>query len=476
MLFNSFDYALFLPIVFGLYWIRFQNSIKWQNSLLLGASFLFYGFWDYRFLALLGFSTLLDYYCAFKIDREKVLKKRKLWLWVSVGMNLAFLGYFKYVNFFIDSFSQLLENIGFNIGMHSLEIILPVGISFYTFHGLSYIIDVYKERIKPERDIITYALFVSYFPLLVAGPIERATHLLPQLKKSRKFSYDAAIQGFYQIAWGFFKKVVVADQCAVIANAAFDNSENHDSTFLALGAICFAFQIYGDFSGYSDIALGTSKLFGIELIQNFKQPYFSRDIAEFWRRWHLSLSNWFRDYVYIPLGGNRQGKAITIRNTLIVFLLSGFWHGANLTFVFWGLLHAVFYLPLIFLNQTKKHLGVVAENRIIPQVKELFRMSVTFALVCFAWIFFRSSTIRGALFYLERLVTSFESKDNIGWPGNTKLAMILLVVFVFIEWLSRGREHPIFGKYQYQKCVLLLIAILVFGVFTTQTTFIYFQF
>ncbi len=476
MLFNSLAFAVFLPLVFASHWMRSQNGLRWQNGLLLISSYFFYACWDYRFVALLAFSTLLDFYCAFKIDSEENINKRKMWLWLSVTINLAFLGFFKYFNFFISSFSQLLQNIGLETSNYSLQIILPVGISFYTFHGLSYIIDVYKERIKPERNVITYALFVSYFPLLVAGPIERATHLLPQLKKMREFKYELAIQGFYQIIWGFFKKMVIADQCATIANAAFDNYETCSSPQLLLGIVCFAFQIYGDFSGYSDIALGTSKLFGINLIQNFKQPYFSRDIAEFWRRWHLSLSNWFRDYVYIPLGGNRYGKVKTIRNTLIVFLLSGFWHGANLTFVFWGLLHAVFYLPLIFLNQTKKHLGLVAENRIFPRVKELFQMSVTFALVCMAWIFFRAATLEDGFGYVRKLFTAFQNSNTLNWHQNTKLIILLLVVFISIDWLSRGKEHPIFGKQQYLKCLLILFLILIFGVFTTETTFIYFQF
>ena len=333
MFFNSLSFAIFLPIVFLLYWFVFNKNKSWQNSLLIVASYYFYACWDWRFLFLLVFSTLLDYYTGLMIEKNQSPSKRKFWFWLSIIINLGFLGVFKYYNFFATSFTELINGFGFQVNPLLIQVILPVGISFYTFHGLSYVIDIYKKRITAERNFIDYSLFVSYFPLLVAGPIERATHLLPQVKVKREFNFQKAKEGVHQIIWGLVKKVVIADSCAMYANEIFNNHEQMNSLSLILGAIYFAFQIYGDFSGYSDIALGTSKLFGIDLLKNFNFPYFSRDIAEFWRRWHISLSSWFRDYLYIPLGGSKGGKWMQVRNTFIIFLVSGFWHGANWTFI-----------------------------------------------------------------------------------------------------------------------------------------------
>ena len=300
MFFNSLHFAAFLPIVFLLYWFVFNKNKSWQNSLLIIASYYFYACWDWRFLFLLVFSTLLDYFTGIMIEKNETDSKRKFWFWLSVIVNLGFLGVFKYYNFFATSFTELINGFGFQVNPLLIKVILPVGISFYTFHGLSYVIDIYYKRIKAETNFIDYSLFVSYFPLLVAGPIERATHLLPQVKVKRVFNFQKAKEGVHQIIWGLVKKVVIADSCAMYANEVFNNQEEMNSLSLVLGAIYFAFQIYGDFSGYSDIALGTSKLFGIDLLKNFNFPYFSRDIAEFWRRWHISLSSWFRDYLYIP--------------------------------------------------------------------------------------------------------------------------------------------------------------------------------
>ena len=329
MLFNSVAFAIFLPIVFILYWILANKGHKIQNLLLLAASLYFYASWDWRFLLLLITSIILGYFSGALINNSVNERQRKFWLWTSILFNLGFLGFFKYFNFFAESFSDALGLLGINAGVSTLNIILPVGISFYTFHGLSYIIDIYNRKIQPERNFINYSLFVSYFPLLVAGPIERATHLLPQIDKARAFDYSNAANGLRQILWGLFKKIVIADNCAQYANIIFNNHQDHSGSTLLIGALLFTFQIYGDFSGYSDIALGVSRLFGIELLRNFAYPYFSRDIAEFWRRWHISLSSWFRDYVYIPLGGSRGGIWMKIRNTFAIFLLSGFWHGAN---------------------------------------------------------------------------------------------------------------------------------------------------
>ncbi|HOY94662.1 MAG TPA: MBOAT family O-acyltransferase, partial [Catalimonadaceae bacterium] len=336
MLFNSIQFALFLPVVYILYWYATAGKVKIQNILLLIASYYFYACWDYRFLFLLIFSTFLDYYTGLKMANAVSGGIRKFWFWLSVGINLGFLGTFKYYNFFASSFAEAVSGIGFDVHPSSLQVILPVGISFYTFHGLSYVIDIYKGRIPPEKSFVDYAVFVSFFPLLVAGPIERATHLLPQIKSERVFNYNKSVDGLRQILWGLFKKIVIADNCAAFANAAFAEPGSSSSAVLTMGAIFFAFQIYGDFSGYSDIALGTARLFGVELLRNFAFPYFSRDIAEFWRRWHISLSSWFRDYLYIPLGGSKGGNWSRVRNTFIIFIVSGFWHGANWTFIMWG--------------------------------------------------------------------------------------------------------------------------------------------
>lgn len=307
MLFNSIKFAIFLPIVFFLYWFVAKRNLKYQNLLLILASYFFYACWDWRFLFLLIFSTLLDYYSGFKIATVEEKHKKKLWLIASVLINLGILGVLKYYNFFVSSFVNTLLQFGIKADLGTIKVILPVGISFYTFHGLSYVLDIYNGKIKCERNFVNYSLFVSFFPLLVAGPIERATHLLPQIVRKREFDYSKAVDGLRQILWGLFKKIVIADNCAQVANLIFNNPGQYSGSTIVVGAIFFSFQIYGDFSGYSDIALGTARLFGIELLRNFAFPYFSRDIAEFWRRWHISLSSWFRDYLYIPLGGSRGG-------------------------------------------------------------------------------------------------------------------------------------------------------------------------
>ncbi len=359
MFFNSFAFALFLPIVFILYWFVFNKTKSSQNTLLIVASYYFYSCWDWRFLFLLVFSTVLDYYTALQIEKGRTEKGRKFWFWLSIIVNLGFLSVFKYYNFFASSFSEMLQSVGIQSSPLLLNVILPVGISFYTFHGLSYVIDIYYKRIKAEKNFVDYSLFVCYFPLLVAGPIERATHLLPQVKIKRDFNFSQAKEGVYLIIWGLLKKVVIADTCATYANAIFDHYESMNSLSLILGTVYFAFQIYGDFSGYSDMALGMSKLFGLDLLRNFNFPYFSRDIAEFWRRWHISLSSWFRDYVYIPLGGSKVSKWGQVRNVFVIFLLSGFWHGANWTYIAWGFINAMYFLPLLLLKKNRTHIDTI---------------------------------------------------------------------------------------------------------------------
>lgn len=481
MLFNSIDFALFLPPVFFLYWFVTQKNLSLQNLLLLVSSYFFYACWDWRFLFLLIFSTCLDYYTALKISEVKTKPAKKFWFWLSICVNLGFLGVFKYYNFFAQSLADSLALLGLKIHPGSLEVILPVGISFYTFHGLSYVIDIYKERIKPEKNFVTYSVFVSYFPLLVAGPIERATHLLPQIKVARTFDYGRAVDGLRQILWGLFKKIVIADQCAEYANLAFNHTGDYSGSTLILGAIFFTFQIYGDFSGYSDIALGVSRLFGIELLRNFAYPYFSRDIAEFWRRWHISLSSWFRDYLYFPLGGSKGGQASRIRNTFIIFLVSGFWHGANWTFIIWGLLNALYIMPSIINSTNRNHLEIVAKGKQWPTSKELFSMLLTFSLTVLAWIFFRAESVGHAMNYILRIF----SPDLFSVPAFAALRTFITIGFtilmVLIEWKGREQQFALarFGlnwprilRWAFYVYLVVLIVLNSGG----EQEFIYFQF
>ena len=477
MFFNSFHFALFLPLVFILYWFVFNKSKSTQNFLLICSSYYFYSCWNWHFLFLLVFSTLLDYFAALQIQKSNTATRRKIILWMCISINLGFLAVFKYYNFFADSLSLLLSNCGIYANPILLNIILPVGISFYTFHGLSYIIDIYYKRINAETNFVDYSLFVSYFPLLVAGPIERATHLLPQIKVKRNFDFDKAKQGIYQIIWGLVKKIVIADSCAVYANQIFDHYQTMNSLSLILGAVYFAFQIYGDFSGYSDIALGTSKLFGIDLLKNFDFPYFSRDIAEFWRKWHISLSSWFKDYVYIPLGGSSGSLGLKIRNTFIIFLISGFWHGANWTYVAWGFVNALYFLPLLVLKQNRKNIDTIQLKFNFSALKNIFKILFTFAITCLAWIFFRSKTLTDAFSYIQKMVSNLEFKEQYFAIERYNYELIYLILFfIIIEWNFKHKLEPISGKYSWVKLALCLAAILALGVFSDSKEFIYFQF
>ena len=362
------------------------------------------------------------------------------WFWLSVSVNIGFLGIFKYYNFFAGSFVSLLAAIGYKVGLSTLNIILPVGISFYTFHGLSYVIDIYNRKIRPERNFFQYALFVSFFPLLVAGPIERATHLLPQIRQQRTFDYKKTVDGLRQIVWGFFKKVVIADNCATVVNLIFNHSTGYSGSTLVVGAVLFSFQIYCDFSGYSDIALGTAKLFGIDLLRNFAFPYFSRDIAEFWRRWHISLTTWFRDYLYIPLGGSRGSTASKIRNTCIIFLVSGLWHGANWTFIVWGALNAIYFLPLLLVDKNRIHIEIAANGNTLPSAKEVLQILVTFGLTTFAWIFFRAASLTDAFVFIKGIF----SVSLFSLPQVVPVFIIvLLLFFLIIEWIGRKDQYAI---------------------------------
>lgn len=477
MLFNSIGFLIFLPIVFCLYWFVFNRKFQEQNRLLLLASFYFYACWDWRFLFLLMFSIGLDYVSGIKIENSKTNREAKFWLTLSIAINLGFLGFFKYYNFFVESFADLLGGFGFKVNMWLLNVILPVGISFYTFHGLSYVIDVYKKRIMAERSFTDYAVFVSYFPLLVAGPIERATHLLPQIQRKRVFNYEQAVDGMRQILWGFFKKMVIADNCAPLVNEIFNNYQTESPANLVIGAVLFAFQIYGDFSGYSDIALGVSRLFGIELLKNFAFPYFSRDIAEFWRRWHISLSSWFRDYLYIPLGGSKGGLSMKIRNTFIIFLVSGFWHGANWTFMIWGGLNALYFMPLLIMNRNRQNIEVAAQGKFLPSFKECFQILFTFLITCIAWIFFRAESVTQAIHYIGRVF----SRELLSIPHPLPVKVLALIGFMLIiEWINRERFHgleinrfrPWIRRIFYLVVIYIILRYANFG----NNEFIYFQF
>ena len=484
MLFNSIQFALFLPIVFLLYWFvfdRFISKSKWQlrlqNAFVVVASYVFYGWWDWRFLLLIAFTSFCSWGSGLLIGKGKSKKKAKAWMWLNIILNLGILATFKYYDFFVTEFAQL-----FHISTEGLllNVILPVGISFYTFQALSYSIDVYRGKIEPTKDIIAFFAFISFFPQLVAGPIERATNLLPQFLKKREFNYDTTVDGMRQILWGLFKKIVVADNCAVYVDKVFSTYTEQTGSTLLLAAIFFTFQIYGDFSGYSDIAIGTAKLFGIKLMRNFNVPYFSRDIAEFWRRWHISLTTWFRDYVYIPLGGSRVSKAKVVRNTFIIFLLSGFWHGANWTFIAWGAYHAILFLPLILTGKNRKYTNQVAEVRLLPTLKETGQMLLTFFLAVFGWIIFRAESIGMAREYFcgmcKRSMFTVPLLINRDYYIPTFVAVLLLLL---TEWVSRTKQHGLSVENRgvvFRWILYSVIVILIVYEGGRSVPFVYFQF
>ncbi len=479
MLFNSIDFAYFLPIVFVLYWL-FKSNIKIQNLILFIASYIFYGWWEWKFLLLILLSTIIDYSVGIAIDKNKNIKFRKIFIVLSLVMNLGMLIFFKYYNFFIENFNQAFLFFGSEFSIQSLQIILPVGISFYTFQTLSYSIDVYRGNLKAEYNFVNFATYVSFFPQLVAGPIERASNLLPQFSVKREFNYIIAVEGMRQILWGLFKKMVIADNCALYANDIFNNSNEYNGSTLFLGAIFFAFQIYGDFSGYSDIAIGTSKLFGFHLMKNFDYPYFSRDIAEFWRRWHISLSTWFRDYIYIPLGGSNGSKLFQIRNVLIIFIISGFWHGANWTFIAWGILNALFFIPLLISKKNRTNIEVVSNL----SLKNIISIFMTFILVVLAWILFRANDFSHAI----DIYKSIFSNNFLNFPSyaNYKKSysiICLLLFLVCMEWLNRRKdfglsELHLIVKNRFVRWFLYSSIIFLIFMFmeTEDTPFIYFQF
>lgn len=468
MLFNSIEFLIFLPIVFALYLLS-SKKLLIQNILLLVASYTFYGWWDYRFLLLILASTVVDFLIGIKIYKSSATLNKRLWLGVSLVFNLGLLGFFKYYNFFIQSFLQLLDGFGYQSqSIFTIKIILPVGISFYTFQTMSYSIDIYKDKLKPTNDFISFAAFVSFFPQLVAGPIERASNLLPQLLSKRKISINNFSAGLKLVIYGFFKKVVIADSLAPTVNDIFSNYTDYSGGTLILGAILFAFQIYGDFSGYSDIAIGIARIFGFNLMTNFNYPYFSKTISDFWRRWHISLSTWFRDYLYIPLGGSKVSKGNAIRNVFIIFLVSGFWHGANWTFLVWGAIHALIFIPDFLWRKTSTQRTKVAyQQYIFTGFQDFGKIILTFMLVTFAWVFFRAENLSIAIEYISRM--SNFTNENITQVLYTDIFLVL--IFVFLEYLKyKNYRIPYY-------CWILIIASIIGGLQQVKSTeFIYFQF
>ena len=477
MLFNSLEFAIFLPIVFLLYWFVFGKNLKLQNLFIVVASYVFYGWWDWRFLVLLAFTSLFSYVCGILIEKYRNTPRKAMTVNVlNIVVNLLILGVFKYYDFFVTSFADAFLG-GKTEGL-LLKVILPVGISFYTFKALSYSIDVYRGKLEPTHDVIQYLAYVGFFPQLLAGPIERATNLLPQLAKPRTFEYEMGVDGMRQILWGLFKKMVIADNCAVYVDRIFSSYQTQSGSTLLLAAIFFAFQIYGDFSGYSDMAIGVGKLFGFKTMRNFSFPYFSRDIAEFWRRWHISLTTWFRDYVYIPLGGSRCSKSKIVRNTFVIFLVSGLWHGANWTFIAWGAFHAVLFLPLILIGKNRKYRDTVAEGRLLPSLKEAGQMFLTFFLVTIGWIIFRADSIGQAWDYMRGICSAslFSRPDASGVTGFTAAICIMILV----EWLMRNKEHGMdlsgIKSGAVRIAAYLAVLFMTFALGGHAVNFIYFQF
>jgi alginate O-acetyltransferase complex protein AlgI len=479
MLFNSFSFLVFITIVFAIYWLL-KNQLRAQNFFVLLASYFFYGWWDWRFLALVFVSSAVDFFLGIALDKNDNRIRRKILLATSVFVNIGMLGFFKYFNFFIESFSVLLQQLGMNPNISTLQIILPVGISFYTFQTLSYTIDIYRKEIKPTKDVIAFFAFVSFFPQLVAGPIERARSLVPQFLKKRTFDVISATDGMRQILWGLFKKILIADNCSIYVNEIFFHYEIHSGGTLLLGAVLFGFQIYGDFSGYSDIAIGTGRLFGFNLMQNFAFPYFSRDIAEFWRRWHISLSTWFRDYVYVPLGGSKGSKILQFKNVLIIFLVSGFWHGANFTFIVWGAIHAMLFIPLLLTKRNRKHTTDITNRDLITKPLTILKIIVTFLMVNIAWVFFRSPSISSAIKYLKIMFTKLADSPARSYEIYSKPVFFAIIVMIIFEWIHRSKRHglqfdnwPKFVRWLIY--LLIAYAIFLYGNFN-QVEFIYFAF
>jgi len=476
MLFNSIEFALFLPVVFALYWGIPAKYVTWRNIVLLLSSCLFYSAWDYKFLLLLLFTCALDFTIGILLGRTERESTRRLLLLVSVVMNLGILCTFKYYNFFIENFILLFQSLGITLYPKTLQVILPVGISFYTFQTLSYTFDVFRKKVVPSENWVTFFTYITFFPQLVAGPIERANHLMPQFTRVHIFEEQQAKDGLKYILWGMFKKVVIADTCGGFADEMFNHTTQYGSFALLLGAIFFSFQIYGDFSGYSDIARGVAKLFGFELMRNFDYPYFSKNIAMFWRKWHISLTSWFRDYLYIPLGGSRGSRWQTIRNIIVVFLASGFWHGANWTFIFWGFLNALYFLPLYLTNKHKVSTNDLEEG-MLPSLSTLLQILFTFSLTMLAWIFFRATDISSAFQYIQQLFSFSPTLTEL--PEYFLVSTGWVILLVVWEWLVRHKPHGLALEqlpWQLRWSIYLSLIWLILFYFGEEQAFIYFQF
>ncbi len=465
MLFNSYEFLIFLPIVFLLYWFVFHNR-RWQNLLIVIASYVFYGWWDWRFLFLIAFTSLCSFSSGLFLEYYEGHRKWQKYISAfNIVVNLAILCVFKYYNFFVENIDALFVSLfNYHLDWVTLKIILPVGISFYTFQALSYTIDVYQKKIHATRDIIEFFSYISFFPQLVAGPIERATNLLPQFQKSRSFAYAKAIDGCRQMLWGFSKKIIIADNCAYIVDYYWSINLSGASLFL-LGVL-FTFQIYCDFSGYSDIAIGCARLFGFNLMRNFNYPYFSRSIPEFWRRWHISLTTWFRDYIYFPLGGSRSGKWKTIRNVYVVWGISGLWHGANWTYVCWGLYHATLLAIYNLLGINTKYKDNVAYGHSFPNLKEFFQLSITFLFAVIGWIIFRAENMNQAVDYLYAMINNkfYDSSELYG-----KTCLCYCFILLIIEWLQRSKQHAL----QFSGAILFKYRIVRWGIYVFLLSAIY---
>ena len=480
MLFNSFEFIVFLPIVFLLYWWVCRDR-KWQNLLIVVASYVFYGWWDWRFLLLIALTSFCSFLSGLLLEHYE--GKRKLQRVVSAAniiLNISILGVFKYYNFFVDNLDSLFGMMGFHLDWVTMKVILPVGISFYTFQALSYSIDVYQKKLPATHNIVEFFAYISFFPQLVAGPIERATNLLPQFQSKRVFDYAKAVDGLRQMLWGFMKKLVIADNCAVVVNGYWDDYAVLPGVSLFLLAVLFTLQIYCDFSGYSDIAIGCARLFGFNLMRNFNFPYFSRSIPEFWRSWHISLTTWFRDYIYFPLGGSRCSKRKAIRNVYIVWGISGLWHGANWTFVCWGLFHATLLAIYNLLGINTKYRQIVAYGRLLPSIKEACQIMLTFFLAVIGWVIFRAENMSQAISYLTAMFSNkfIDVSALYGWQYLC-MGLTLLVV----EWLQRDKLHALqlpqnklFGMRLARWCVYYLILFVIIRFAGASQTFIYFQF
>ena len=474
MLFNSFEFVIFFILVFIIYWKLLGEKLILQNIFLLTVSYIFYGWWSKTFLLIIFSITLLDFIYGFQVA-SKNNTKSKIFLWLCIINNLGILFLFKYYNFFANEIQFFFSKIGLSIHPTLINIVLPIGISFYTFHGMSYIIDIYNRKQRPISNFIDYSLFVSFFPLLIAGPIERANHLLPQIQKKRYFNYIQVVEGCRLVLWGLFKKVVIADGLAIISDEIFNNYSNHNGFSLIYGAIAFSFQIYADFSGYSDMAKGLAKMLGFEILSNFNFPYFSKNISEFWKKWHTSLTSWFRDYLFIPMGGSKRSNIITIRNIFIVFMISALWHGASWNFLIWGFIHAICYLPLYLLkNSSSEKLN----RSIISKFIKLFKIIITFSFVTFAWIFFRSEGVSNALNYINRLFFNFT--DGVSFSRKESFSIFYIIFLLIIDYFLSKNNNSLSLQIKSRTIRWLFYSFLIFliGIYmqTNTTNFIYFQF